>query len=221
MNDEAAPIELNSSDQAYLTLRERILQGEIIPGAVLKERDLCEQLSISRTPIREALRRLCADGLAEARPRRSIIVSAFDDEELGEIFEVGIVLESFVAGLAAAKAGKDDVERLDAIVGEMEALVGRGADAATEAYVKLDHAFHDAIASTARSPRIAQILRQTVSTRVLTNIFDRYSVADFGTSVAQHRTIVRAIASGDSDWAKSAMDTHIRSGQAAQRRRRP
>jgi DNA-binding FadR family transcriptional regulator len=90
---DSAPVELNSSDHAYLTLRERILQGEIPPGAVLKERDLCEQLNISRTPIREALRRLCADGLAEARPRRSIIVSAFDDQEMAEIFELGSSLK--------------------------------------------------------------------------------------------------------------------------------
>jgi DNA-binding GntR family transcriptional regulator len=101
----------------------------------------------------------------------------------------------------------------------MEALLSDGPDAAKDGFVKLDRAFHDAIAEAARSPRIAQILRQTVSTRVLSRIFDRYSGADFATSVAQHRTIVRAIAAGDSDWARSTMDSHIRSGQAAQRQR--
>ena len=95
---------MNSSDQAYVSLRERILEGRLKPGTALKERDLCEELNVSRTPIREALRRLSADGLAEVRPRRSIVVSSFGADELTEIFELGIVLESFVAALAATKA---------------------------------------------------------------------------------------------------------------------
>lgn len=82
----------------------KILEGLFKPGSLLKERELCEQLSVSRTPIREALRRLSANGLVEVRPRRSIIVSSFDKDELAEMFELGIVLESFVARLAASRS---------------------------------------------------------------------------------------------------------------------
>lgn len=65
---------MNSSDLAYHTLRAKILEGLFKPGSLLEERELCEQPSVSRTPIREALRRLSADGLVEVRPHRSIIV---------------------------------------------------------------------------------------------------------------------------------------------------
>ena len=65
---------MNSSDQAYHTLRAKILEGLFKPGSLLEERELCEQPSVSRTPIREALRRLSTDGLVEVRPRRSILV---------------------------------------------------------------------------------------------------------------------------------------------------
>lgn len=210
---------MNSSDQAYLALRERILQGQLKPGTALKERDLCEELNVSRTPIREALRRLSADGLAEVRPGRSIIVTLFAAEELTEIFELGIVLESFVAGLAAAKATHQDIDRLEDIVSEMASLPEVIMARQNERYIKLDQAFHDMIAAIARNPRIAQILKQTMSFRVLANIFEKYEQSDFTTSIAQHRTIVSAIASGDSDWAQAAMGSHIRTGQAAHRRR--
>ena len=210
---------MNSSDQAYLALRERILEGRLKPGTALKERDLCEELKVSRTPIREALRRLSADGLAEVRPGRSIIVTLFEADELTEIFELGIVLESFVAGLAAVKAIPDDISRLEGIVGEMASLSEVSAMRQNVRYIKLDQAFHDMIAAIARNPRIAQILKQTMSFRVLANIFEKYEPSDFATSLAQHRTIVGAIASGDSDWAQSAMSSHIRTGQAAHRRR--
>ena len=210
---------MNSSDQAYLALRERILQGQLKPGTALKERDLCEELNVSRTPIREALRRLSADGLAEVRPGRSIIVTFFAAEDLTEIFELGIVLESFVAGLAAAKATHEDIDRLEDIVSEMASLPEVIMARQNERYIKLDQAFHDMIAAIARNPRIAQILKQTMSFRVLANIFEKYEQSDFTTSIAQHRTIVSAIASGDSDWAQAAMGSHIRTGQAAHRRR--
>ena len=95
---------MNTSDQAYHTLRAKILEGLFKPGSLLKERELCEQPSVSRTPIREALRRLSTDGLVEVRPRRSILVSSFDKDELAEIFELEIVLESFVARLAASRS---------------------------------------------------------------------------------------------------------------------
>ena len=104
---------MNSSDQAYHTLRAKILEGLFKPGSLLEERELCEQPSVSRTPIREALRRLSANGLVEVRPRRSIIVSSFDKDELAEIFELGIVLESFVARLAASRSDRRAWEALD------------------------------------------------------------------------------------------------------------
>ncbi len=211
---------MNASEEAYLQLRDQILDGTLKPGKSLIERDLCGQLDISRTPVREALRRLTADGLAEMRPRRSIIVSSFSEEELGEIFELGIVLESFVAGLAAQKASATDVAELEMILAKMETLLHSEAGSGSIAYAKLDQAFHDRIAQAARNPRVAQILRQTVSLRLLANLMEHYVPRDFNASLTQHRMIVQAIAAGDSEWAQSAMGNHIRTGRAAGRKDR-
>ena len=206
---------LSSSEQAYIALRDQILSGERKAGEPLKERDLCDELNVSRTPIREALRRLFADGLAEMRPRRSIIVSRFNEEELSEIFELGIVLESFVAGLAAKKASDADLNALRSLASEMEAVVAAGEAVAMDEYAKLDQAFHARIAQAARNPRITQILQQTVSLRLLMNVMNKYSHHDFEDSLSHHRMIISAIAARDSEWAENAMGSHIRTGRAA------
>ena len=214
----AADLGANSSEQVYHKLRQQILDGNLKPGEALKERDLCDELDVSRTPVREALRRLFADGLAEMRPRRSIVVSTYSDEEVSEIFELGIVLESFVAGLAAQKATPADVAGLETILERMQGLFDTEGGNRTDEYARLDQKLHDAIAATARNPRIAQILRQAVSLRLLNNVMAHYADDDFSSSLAQHRQVVRAIATGDAEWAQTAMASHVRSGRAAGRR---
>lgn len=205
-----------AANQVYQQLRDRILKGELKPGTALKERDLCTDLNVSRTPIREALRRLSAEGLAQIRPRRSIVVASFDPSEVEEVFELGVMLESFIAGLAAEKATPADVEELTATVLEMEALLAYPTQL-SEKYPLLDRHFHEQLANAARSPRISTVLQQTVNFRLLTNVFQSYAPVDIATSVAQHRNILRAIEAGNPDWAASAMRTHIRTGQAVKR----
>lgn len=210
---------MSLSEQPYRELRARILDGRLEPGTPLKERDLCADLHVSRTPIREALRRLSADGLAEIRPGRSIIVARFDSQEIEEIFELGIVLESFVAGLAAAKATPDDIARLAAILDDMQKAVDAG-PARHAAYIQLDRDFHEHLSAIARNRRVSDMLRQAVSFRVLLDVFTDYDSPDFATSLAQHRTILGAIEARDADWASAAMRTHIMTGRSVKSRRR-
>lgn len=210
---------MSLSEQPYRELRARILDGRLEPGTPLKERDLCADLHVSRTPIREALRRLSADGLAEIRPGRSIIVARFDSQEIEEIFELGIVLESFVAGLAAAKATPDDIARLAAIIDDMQKAVDAG-PARHAAYIQLDRDFHEHLSAIARNRRVSDMLRQAVSFRVLLDVFTDYDSPDFATSLAQHRTILSAIEARDADWASAAMRTHIMTGRSVKSRRR-
>ena len=89
-----------AAEKAYEAIYQSIRQGVIPPGTRLIERQLCQELAISRTPVREALRRLTAEGLAENRPNRGVIVSQLSEAELAEVYEVGVVLESTVAGVA-------------------------------------------------------------------------------------------------------------------------
>lgn len=207
-----------ASTQVYAELRERILRGELKAGSALKERDLCAQLDVSRTPVREALRQLSAEGLVEVRPHRSIVVASFDPAEVEEVFELGVMLESFIAGLAADKATADDVERLRATVAAMGRLAAEPPADLRLRYAALDRAFHEALATAARSPRIAAVLHQTINFRLLINLFDDYAPLDIETSLMQHRNILAAVETSNADWAAAAMRNHIRTGQGVRRK---
>lgn len=201
------------ADRAYQQLRDRIQNGALHPGARLVERTICAELGMSRTPVREALRLLTAEGWVTSRPRRGMIVTRLRPEEIGEIFEFGTVLESFLASLAARKGTAADRARLQRVVADMErALAGEPADLA--AYIELDRDFHALIAHMAGNRRLANMLKAVMGSYVLYQAFRHYRRSDLELSLQQHRTIHQAIAREDSEWAASAMRTHILSSRS-------
>lgn len=205
------------ADRAYREIKTRIQDGSLPPGERLVERSLCAALGMSRTPVREALRVLTAEGWVTSRPRRGMVVAGLSREELEEIFEVGVVLEAFVASLAARKAGGSDLKPLKTLLKEMAAVLdSRAPDRA--AYVELDRRLHAEIAGLAGNKRVASLLQAAMDTRALFQAFGRYRDEELQVSLQQHGTIVRAIESGDAEWAASAMRTHILSGRAASSR---
>ena len=204
------------ADRALEELRSRILRGELRPGERLVERTLCAEMDMSRTPVREALRALTAEGLVTTRPHCGMVVAELDPREIEEIFEFGVVLEGFVASLAARKARPDDCQALQSLIDAMEDALGKGAPDA-QAYLDLDQRFHEAIATLAGNPRLASLRRQTLTPRVLAEAFTGYGAAHYAQSLAQHRTIAQAIAAGDADWAASAMRSHILTGRGTRR----
>ena len=202
-----------AAEKAYEYIYQSIRQGLIRPGARLIERQLCHELAVSRTPIREALRRLTAEGLVENRPHRGVIVSQLSDAELAEIFEVGVVLETTVAGVAARNSGRAAQLVLRRLLADMRAVLDQDRVAPTQ-YVSLDHAFHLAIAESTGNRRLVAMLRSTCDLRVLSTAFSHYNQSHFERSLRQHETIVEAIEAGDEDWAASSMRAHVLSGRA-------
>ena len=216
MAQDTDPSRLNSSEAAYQQLRQQILDGTLKSGEALKERDLCSDLGISRTPVREALRRLSADGLVDISPRRSIRVTQLDPSELKEIYEVGSVLQTYVTGLAVVKSTKADIQSLTKLVDKMERLLAAGSEDLAAEYAQLDHAFHDRIAEIARNSRILQIIRQAVDVRLLANVMDRYEADDFRVSLEEHHVILAAIARKDQRAARAAIAKHVRHPELAE-----
>jgi DNA-binding GntR family transcriptional regulator len=203
-----------TAERAYREIRDRIRGGQLPPGSRLVERTLCTELGMSRTPVREALRLLAAEGVVESRPNRGTVVARLSEQEIDEVFEVGVVLESFMASLAARKAGGQSVPALRKPLEAMrEVLAARRPN--RRRYVELDQQFHAAIAGLARNPRLANMLKTAMDVRVLHQAFSHYSPGHLQRSLQQHETILLAIESGDADWAASAMQTHILSGRAA------
>lgn len=196
-------------EKAYQALKDGIFAGHYQPGDRLKERDICAELEVSRTPVREALRRLQADGLVHLEPRRGGVVTEMSAEEAHEIFSLGAMLESFGARLAASRATPQDVAKLDELMDKLAAVIDSQSADQREQYMALDHELHGKIAEIAASPRLAAMLTQTVSMPVLVRTFHAYEKDDLIRSHHQHRAVVDAIRAGDADWAEAAMRCHI------------
>ncbi len=201
------------AEKAYQEIREHIQSGAFRPGHRLVERTLCAELGMSRTPVREALRMLTAEGLVLSRPRRGMVVARLSTEELEEIFEVGVVLESYIASVATRKNGGKPLPELRKIMNNMERLLNQQPPDVQQ-YIAFDREFHQTIMKLAANPRLEHMLRTAMDTRALNLVFAHYSTAALQRSLNQHETIVRAIESGDTEWAASAMRTHILSGRA-------
>ena len=132
-------------------LRERIIDGTLAPGAHLNERVLCEQLQVSRTPLREALRTLAGEGVIELLPNRGAVVAAMSRASIEHAFELMRVLEATAGELAARRATEADVEAITRLHAEMTRAHARRN---LPVYYRLNREIHEAIVRCAGNPEL-------------------------------------------------------------------
>lgn len=181
-------------DYAQETIRQRILNGGFFPGAWLRERDLVEQLQVSRTPIREALKQLEADGLVEIVPYRGAKVKSINPEEVIEEYIVRAALEGLAAELAVSNITSDDIEELERIESEMDHLL---LEHSFPKYFEANHRFHHKFYSLARSSRLIELINSSWE-RV--NLYRRFFLTlreGVSLEIANHKSIVAACRAGD------------------------
>lgn len=199
-----------TTQDAYATLRKRIILGEYAPGERLKELTLAEELQVSRTPIRLAFRRLEDDGLVVAEPNRGVIVAPWTDRDNDEVFDLRIVVESHAARLAAQRRTTEHIELLDSINARArELLASRPDDFLTDLQGK-NRAFHAVILKAAASPRLAAFNAQLLGVERVTGAFFYYSDEELEDSLFDHIAITRAIAQQQVELAGSLVGAHIR-----------
>jgi DNA-binding GntR family transcriptional regulator len=189
-------------------VRELILGGEFHPGARLAEAELAERLGVSRTPVREALGRLAAEGLVELVPNRGARVATWTRTELEGVFELRALLEPQLTGLAVPRASAADADALDDLAHRM--LAERDLDA----LVPLNRAFHDHLVALADHPALAAALATAVRAPIVLRNFHAYDPASLQRSLAHHVEIVAALRAGDPAWASAVMTAHIRNARA-------
>ena len=201
------------ADKAYHAIRELIVTLELAPGAVIDERALIERLSIGRTPVREALRRLAQERLVEVYPRRGMFVTGVDVRELARISEVRAALEPEAARLAAERAAEPEREELVALLAELEAK-GLG----DRELMALDERIHRAVYRCAHNELLEATLEQyyVLSLRIWMMAIDRARELD--EAVRQHRVLLEAIRRGDGACAATAMRDHVQDFEQAMRR---
>ncbi len=208
------------ADEIALVIEDEIVSGAIEAGTVLRQEQLSERFGVSRTPIREALRRLAALGLVSFVPNRGVRVRTLSREELREAFLVRAELESLVTELATPRMTADDLRRLDEaefrfseLTLELRAKARGGVEdnALAIEWMKANYAFHDVIYAAAGSPyveRVAKGARRTFIGQIIwvarAEFDDLYARND-----EQHRAIREAIAAGSSAGARVLAREHV------------
>jgi DNA-binding GntR family transcriptional regulator len=204
------PAELfeTKSDYAYRQVRDRILSGELQPGAVLQQRELASRIGISTTPLREALRRLKSEGLVELDAHRDARISPLRAEEARDLLELRKSLDPLAAGLAAQRRTNADIQAIRAAHAGLEPLPTQPAIGQLVAHRN----FHAAIYRASHNDLLIEALEG------LWDKADRYRRLALQTDRGQaardqkadeHRMLVDFIAAGDSDAAANMMRAHI------------
>lgn len=197
------------AERAYIAIRERVLSGEYPAGERLREEELAEAVGVSRTPVREALRRLDAEGLVEFIPNRGAHVASWSQHDLEEIFGLRALLEGYAARLAAAKIDAAELQELDVLAGQMEGIVRRGVEGRYEQMALLNSRFHRLVVEAARNKRLAALVGSVVQLPLQQRTLREYSERRLDRSMSQHRELIDALAAGDTRWAEAVMQAHV------------
>ena len=193
-------------DQVAAQLRDLIFAGDLAPGAFIDEVALCEQFSISRTPLREALKVLKTEGLVRHEPRRGSFVYEVTERDLDEIFPVIALLEGRCAFEAARKATARDIEQLQILHTRLQnhAQAGHIHD-----YYATNVLIHEAIIQLADNHWLAQLIGDLRKILKLARLQQLRAPGRLGQSLQEHLAIYAAIRAGDSVSAEIAMRTHL------------
>lgn len=206
-----------AADRAYGALRAGILAGRYGFGDRLGEIEIADELGLSRTPVREALRRLGSEGLVEVLPNRGSRVRTWTAQDLDETYELRALLEGLAARRAAARMTAATVAELDELVTRMLAADptrGRRPAGDFDQLAALNGRFHALITTTAASAQLAGTLAPLVQLPLVMRTYHRYTPAALARSHAHHRELVDALRAGDGGWAESVMRSHVLAARA-------
>jgi DNA-binding GntR family transcriptional regulator len=205
----AAPDRLNIAsvvDQVYSAIRERISSGSLPRGARVHQEDLAEELGVSRTPVREALRRLAAEGLVEMRTNRGARVADVDQVGMRVSYEARTVIEPGAARLAAARRLPEPLARMRAAVAAQRRSL-RNVQRSFEA----NREFHLALATASGNEFLVQFAERLWVARIGETIYERQvqTQARMLLDVREHEQIIEAIEAGDGRRAESLARRHL------------
>ena len=191
-------------------LRQRIFQRVLEPGAWIDELKIAEEYGISRTPLREALKVLAAEGLVTIKVRRGAYVTEVNDKDLSDVYHLLSLLESDAAGVVARTASDADLRELQALHDKLEAAVRQ-----RERFFALNEAFHmrllDMAGNRWRSQMVAD-LRKVMKLNRHNSLLKTGRMAE---SLAEHRAVMLALLRRDAEAATRAMQTHFAQGLEA------
>jgi len=200
--DEFLPLR----DVVFNTLRQAILTGELRPGERLMEIHLADRLGVSRTPIREAIRKLELEGLVTMIPRRGAEVAQITEKSMNDVLEVRRAVDALCVELACERITKEELEQLRQACDRFEEAVGTGD---VKEIAQADVALHDIIVQATGNQRLVQLVN-TLSEQMYRYRFEY--IKDFSQHeklIEEHRIIYNSIVQKDRETACRAAKTHI------------
>jgi DNA-binding GntR family transcriptional regulator len=195
-----------TAEAVYQTLRHGIVHGDLAPGERLRSDALATELRVSRTPVREALRKLEAEGLV-AHSGSRLIVRAFSEQDLTELFYVREALEGMAARLAAENATPSEVADIGELLEDMETVHGRGDLGALR---RLTGEFHQLICRASHNNRLLQSLQTLLDSVRQLQTSTLYEEGRAAKALQEHRDLFAAIAAHDGEHAERAAREHRR-----------
>lgn len=198
---------MRASDRAYRTLLDQIQSGELAPGTVLAEVEQARRLGVSRTPLREAIGRLAADGLVAQASPRVTVVTDIDADDIRALFAVRRALEETAARIAAERVA--DGAPGEPFAALAERWVAEDPQADAEAYYATIAQFDQALDAAVGNDYLIAALRTVRTHLVRVRRLARDNPARLAASAAEHRVIARAIAEGDPELAAHATHVHL------------
>ena len=192
-------------------LRDDILARRFEPGARLVESELTQRFAVSRGPVREALRRLAAEGLIEHVPHRGAVVRRLTRKEIAELFQIRVALESLAARLAAEVADAEARVAFEAAIAPIFSDAPRSACD----YLAENSAFHEAILTLAGNGQLRDLSLKLQLPLIMAQVGDVLTPDVLAASVREHRALAAAIRDRDGAGASAAMRAHLERAAAA------
>lgn len=228
----------SARDLVYGELRRRLMSGAFLPGQRLREEHIASELAVSRTPVRNAIERLAAEGLVKRDGRRGTVVLGWSDRDINEAFELRLLLEPYAARVAAVQATPAQIDALEDLnQGMLEAVEsydpqqpggldesGPLAESAGDDRVAriqyYNNRFHHALIEAAQSARVRALVDNLLDMPITIGSFYFYTREDMLRSVEHHRQIIAALRASDPACAEAAMRLHLTATHLLFRRQR-
>ena len=202
-------------EAAYGTIRAGIIEGRYAAGQRLTGDTLAQAAGVSRTPIREALRRLHAEGLVRMVPNQGATVVGWTASEIAQMFGLRAVLESYAAELATPLLTDAQIERIASLAEQTYTLAhDRPADF-RQALARANSELHLTIVAGAANERLATMIASVVEMPLVLRTLDVYTPGDLLRSAGHHRELVLAFRAREPQWASAVMRSHILAARRA------
>ncbi len=198
-----------ASEQAYAKIREHLLSGAVKAGEQLTEDQLAQITGVSRTPVREAVRRLEDELLLVRNDTKRLFVADWSRDDIEEMFALRQMLECHAAERAARRLNREQMAALEALNRDLKAAIEQPIPDVAR-FLDANRAFHEVIIDAASSPRLGQMLAKLVEAPVVLRTARTYSPEDLRQSARDHDELIAAFRTRDADWARAVMGSHLR-----------